>query len=278
MKQILIILMLLIPSILLSQYKISSSVFGPGETISGTGYTLSGSASQPHAAKLTGTGYKMNVGFWYRYYQQNIVDEVWVSENYCLSCPNSGHIWYYNAYDDLTPAMAFLEDGGTVHTDGLQTSSNLNLSEYYFTIANGDFSVTGDINGDGFIETQGNGSLVRTTNGTQTSFPVGFNGQKYEVIVEWSGGLSNEEVKVRVNNSRRSQLNSLSGNLWYIEGPSGMNATLKLFFPKSMFPNGFPENKFLLNGGGGSWVQHNYSVDSTDVNYYIVTITGVNEF
>ncbi len=273
--------MFLLPTSLWSQYQISSSVFGAGKSISGGEYMLSGSAFQPHAAKISGGDYKMNAGFWYRYYQQNVVDEVWVSENYCLTCPNAGKAWYYNAYDNMTPAMAFLELGGTVHTDGVETSENLVLTDYTFTIGNGDLIVDGQISGDGYIETQGNGYLVQTTSGTETSFPVGYNGKKYEVVIYWEGAAGEEQVKVRVNSDRTAGLSSLSGNLWYIEGPSEKNATVTLKFPESLFPDGFPTDKFLLNQGQNGWIEHEYpsgySVELVD-GYYVVTITGVNEF
>ena len=281
MKKSIFLLIILLPCTLWSQYQIKSSVFGGGGTASGGEYVLSGSVFQPHAKKIEGGEYKMNVGFWYRYYQQNVVDEVWVSENYCHSCPNAGKAWYYNAYDNMTPALAFLVLGGTVHTDGVHTNENIDMNDYTFTIGNGDLDITGEVNGDGFIETVGNGFLVRTTNGTETSFPVGFNGKKYEVIVSWSADPNEEKVKVRVNSDNSAALHSASGNLWFIEGPLGKNATLILKFPASLFPSGFPTEKFLLNQGQEGWIEHeyptDYSVELVD-GYYVVTITGVNEF
>lgn len=281
MKNIVITLILLLPCSLWSQYKLQSSVFGAGKTMSGGEYVLSGSAFQPHAAKITGGDYKMNVGFWYRYYQHNVIDEVWVSEKYCLTCSNAGKAWYYNAYDNMIPALTFLEIGGTVHTDGVHTAENIEMNDYTYTIGNGDLDITGDIHGDGFIETKGNGFLVQTTNGTETIFPVGFNGQKYEVIVSWAEDSNEEKVKVRVNSDRSAALQSVSGNLWFIEGPSGKDATLILKFPASLFPKGFPTSQFLLNQGQKGWIEHkypaDYSVELID-GHYVVTITGVNAF
>jgi hypothetical protein len=128
----------------------------------------------------------------------------------------------------------------------------------------------------------GSGYLVQQMNGNSTSFPVGFNGEKYEVIIEWTGG-GNETVKVRVSSDSNAQAKSITGHLWYIEGPSGKNATVTLKFPKTMFPDGFPIEKFLLNQGDSGWIEHEfpdgYSIDdTTDPDYYIITITSVNEF
>ena len=72
---------------------------------------------------------------------------------------------------------------------------------------------------------------------------------------------------------------TISGNLWFIEGPVGKNATLVLKIPKAVYAGVLPQDKFLLNGGGSTWTEHQYTVDSTtEPDYFIITITGINEF
>ena len=208
---------------------------------------------------------------------------VWVSENYCPTCGNDGHTWGYDAFDNMTDALAAIDVGGTVHTDDVNTGEDLDLSTNNFTIGNGDLVITGDITGDGYIATESNGSLVQTTDGAEKVFPVGYNGEKYEVLISWTGGTGDEEVKVRVNSDVGESVKSFTGHLWYIEGPSGKNATVTLKFPKTMFPDGFPTDKFLLNQGSSGWIEHEYLGgytidDTTEPDYYIITITGVNEF
>jgi hypothetical protein len=127
---------------------------------------------------------------------------VWVSENYCPACDNDGHTWGYDAFDNMTDALAAIDAGGTIYTDGVQTGENLDLGDNNFVIGDGDLELSGNVTGTGFIETAGNGYLVLQTDGSSTSFPVGYNSEKYEVIVEWTGGAGNEEVKVRLMVSR----------------------------------------------------------------------------
>jgi hypothetical protein len=57
---------------------------------------------------------------------------VWVSENYCDVCPNDGHTWGYDCFDNMTDALAAIQPGGTVYTDGVHTTENLNIGNNNF--------------------------------------------------------------------------------------------------------------------------------------------------
>jgi parallel beta-helix repeat protein len=44
-----------------------------------------------------------------------VLAEVWVDDNYCSGCPNDGHVWGYDCFDNITDGVGAVSDGGLVH-------------------------------------------------------------------------------------------------------------------------------------------------------------------
>jgi hypothetical protein len=282
MKKLVYILFLILPLSLWSQYQIKSSVFGAGGTVSGGGYVLKGSAYQPHAAVVSGNDYVMKVGFWYRYYKHNVIDEVWVSENYCETCPNDGNAWGYNAYDNISSATAMMEDGGIVHTDGVQTSDDLVLNNFSYTIADGDLVVTGDITGQGCIETLGEGHLVINSGSSPVVFPLCFNWETYFIEISWNGG--SQTIAARMNPDSYYNLYSMLGAIWHLEGPDNLNATMKIKIPKAHAPTRSKIEHMLLTDSNREriWLEYTYEITEETINddeYWVIELLErVNKF
>lgn len=50
--------------------------------------------------------------------------EVWVDDDYCSMCPNDGHQWGFDAFDNIPDGVTAVMSGGTVHVaDGMYTGS-----------------------------------------------------------------------------------------------------------------------------------------------------------
>ena len=206
--------------------------------------------------------------------------ELWVSENYCSSCGNDGHTWLVDCFDNLTDALAVINNGGTIHTNGVTTSENLNLNNYNITIGDEDLVLIGTINGSGIISTRGEGMLKFQGHASPCFFPVGVKGNPFFIQISWSGGTQ-QTLAARVFATLPLTLEkAITESLWELSGPDGLNATIKFYLPKTQVQS-VPNENFMLRWDDPEveWDQYKFSVDAdTSPEYYIITITGVNSF
>ena len=270
--KIFIIVLFLCPIMMLGQSH-QSDVFSAGGGFSSAGdYVNFGVLGQPIAGIVVNS-YTDKQGFIYTTDFPK-PGEVWVNNDYCVTCPNSGKTWEYNAFSNMTHAIRDVALGGIVHASNAISGDDLNTNDYEVYIGNDDLDFSGTVSGDGYIVTKGAGYLSQDVpgDGSVVEFPIGTLDNRFLVEVTYTGG-GNSEVKVRVDDA----LISDSGIIWYLEGPDNINATLTFVFPKSVFPYGFPEDHYFLRENETEWVEYDYLVNENSESY-IVIVTGVNEF
>jgi len=115
--------------------------------------------------------------------------EVWVDDDYCASCGNDGHVWGYDAFDEIREGIDAVT-GSTV---------NVAAGTYYENIRLGDgVEVLGAGAGSSIIDGGGNGAVVTADGVGATTVLDGFtitNGDNEE-----GGGMSNYGSSPTVSN------------------------------------------------------------------------------
>jgi len=99
-------------------------------------------------------------------------DEVWVDDDYCVTCANDGHIWGYDAFDNIQDGIDGVAEGGTVHVGPGTYNENQITINKALTI-NGAGSSSTIIDGGGAtLTTTGLVRIIADGNVTFTGFTV----------------------------------------------------------------------------------------------------------
>ena len=266
---------------------------GGGRVESPGNYINYGVFGQPAAGVFSQSPYTNQVGFIYRSTPHGPPPEVWVNHDYCVTCPNDGYTWNYNAFDDLNLAIDAVEDDGIVHIAGdFYYSGDLTLGDgKLISLGDNDLFISGDILGadnNNYIVTDGDGKLIMTTASSQT-WSIGTANLGLCPLVITAPSSNTFGVNLKDYTDESICMNFLSQCYWDIEHTAGSDAAqLDFVYLKTNVPNGLEDptitSYVLHNTGGNSWRNITPGGATTvdnwdgDTDYYVTTATDVSDF
>ena len=194
---------------------------------------------------------------------------------------NSGTTgWGVTHFSDLSLALAVVCASGTVNIAPVSNTNyagDVDMTGMTFIIGDADFNLTGNLTG-GLIQVSGTGKLVMkdlAANTTKT-FPITDGTYNYTMTVT-TDDVNNPDISVRISNNNPS--GSITSDFWDISGPTSLNATVTLRVDKAAIaPKTLNSNSQLRYYNGTRYVPvANSTIEEFD-SYYIITISGVNQF
>ena len=188
--------------------------------------------------------------------------------------------WGVTHFSDLSLALAVVCASGTVNIAPVSNTNyagDVDMTGMIFIIGDADFNLTGNLTG-GLIQVSGTGKLVMkdlAANTTKT-FPITDGTYNYTMTVT-TDDVNNPDISVRISNNNPS--GSITSDFWDISGPTSLNATVTLRVDKAAIaPKTLNSNSQLRYYNGTRYVPvANSTIEEFD-SYYIITISGVNQF
>ena len=163
-----------------------------------------------------------------------------------------------------------------IEVDGI---TNLNGNGFLVTVGTKDFNIDGSLTGNGLFNVSSTGKLVRAlTASTETSFPIGDGTYNYSFTITSD---DNTNPVISISLVQKTPTRNISNDFWNISGPDNLNATLTFRVDKaSIAPNTLGSNTQLRYDTGSRYAYVNSDKFSLEEfsDYYIITVTNVNEF
>ena len=204
-----------------------------------------------------------------------LADNIYINE--IFNDETSG--WLFSHFNSLINGLANATPDATVNISNYSFSGDVDMTGRTFVIGEEDFDITGNLIG-GQIQVTNTGRLIMNdlySNETKT-FPITDGTYNYTLTIN-TMSYSYPDIAVRISN--QSPAGSISSDFWDIDGPANLNATITLRIDKAAIaPKTLGSSSNLRYYDGTRYIPingNNFSIEEFDT-YYIITLSGVNEF
>lgn len=203
--------------------------------------------------------------------------EVWIDGDYTDQTTG----WGVTHFNDITLALDNTCPPGTVNISNYSYTGDVDMTGRTFIIGEQDFELIGNLTG-GQIRVINTGALLikDLSSSVTKTFPITDGIYNYTMTLNTDDN-SSPDISVRISDLDPS--GNFNNDFWDINGPTNLDATLTLrvdkaaIAPKTLNSNtqvryyDTTNSRYVVVDG------NNFSIEEFDT-YYIITITGVDEF
>ena len=207
--------------------------------------------------------------------EKNNINEMSISNLYDENTPG----WGVTHFNNLSDALELLALPGTINISYYSHEGDLDFEDITIIIGDGNFEIDGKLNG-GLIQFSGEGRLLIAGIPSEEtiSIPITDGTYNYTMTI-YTDNASNPSISIKINNKNIDGI--INSNFWDIIGPENLNATLTFRVDKAAIaPKTLNSNTQLRYFDGTKYTPvngNNFSIEEFS-DYYIITVTGVNEF